>query len=118
MASGIPSRRRQISTTAAASSALSIEKRGATAAGAFDEQIHRGRVDSPLRSSEGTGHTCSSATPSPSRARGRRFLYWSDDGDLLALRVRRWKVVFAEQRHTGMAVWREPFAHLRWPKVF
>ena len=46
------------------------------------------------------------------------FLYWSDDGDLLALRVRRWKVVFAEQRHTGMAVWREPFAPLRWPKVF
>jgi arylsulfatase len=46
------------------------------------------------------------------------FLYWSDDGDLLALRVRRWKVVFAEQRHTGMAVWREPFSPLRWPKVF
>ena len=46
------------------------------------------------------------------------FVYWSDDGDLLALRVRRWKVVFAEQRHTGMAVWREPFSHLRWPKVF
>jgi arylsulfatase A-like enzyme len=46
------------------------------------------------------------------------FVYWSDDGDLLALRVRRWKVVFAEQRHTGMAVWREPFSHLRWPKIF
>jgi arylsulfatase A-like enzyme len=39
------------------------------------------------------------------------FVYWSDDGDLIALRVRRWKVVFAEQRHTGMAVWREPFVH-------
>ena len=46
------------------------------------------------------------------------FVYWSDDGDLIALRVRRWKVVFAEQRHTGMAVWREPFVHLRWPKIF
>jgi len=46
------------------------------------------------------------------------FVYWSDDGDLLALRVRRWKVVFAEQRHTGMAVWREPFSQLRWPKTF
>ena len=46
------------------------------------------------------------------------FLYWSDDGDLVALRVRRWKVVFAEQRHTGFAVWREPFVHLRWPKIF
>ena len=37
---------------------------------------------------------------------------------LLALRVRRWKVVFAEQRHTGIAVWREPFSNLRRPKVF
>jgi arylsulfatase A-like enzyme len=46
------------------------------------------------------------------------FVYWSDDGDLLALRVRRWKVVFAEQRHTGMAVWRDAFSHLRWPKIF
>src|SRR6185436_8474466 len=46
------------------------------------------------------------------------FVYWSDDGDLIALRVRRWKVAFAEQRHTGMAVWREPFVHLRWPKIF
>ena len=23
-----------------------------------------------------------------------------------------------EQRHTGFAVWREPFSHLRWPKFF
>ncbi len=46
------------------------------------------------------------------------FVYWSDDGEFLALRVRRWKVVFAEQRHTGMALWREPFSHMRWPKVF
>ena len=43
------------------------------------------------------------------------FLYWSDDGDLLALRVRRWKVVFAEQRNTGMGVWREPFSMMRLP---
>jgi hypothetical protein len=27
------------------------------------------------------------------------FLYWSDDGDLLALRVRDWKISFMEQ-HT------------------
>ena len=46
------------------------------------------------------------------------FVYWSDDGDWLALRVRRWKVVFAEQRSTGMAVWRDAFSHLRWPKIF
>ena len=46
------------------------------------------------------------------------FVYWSDDGDFLALRVRRWKVVFAEQRNKGVGVWREPFSMLRLPKFF
>ena len=46
------------------------------------------------------------------------FVYWSDDGEFLALRVRRWKVVFAEQRNTGLGVWREPFSMLRIPKFF
>jgi arylsulfatase A-like enzyme len=46
------------------------------------------------------------------------FVYWSDDGEFLALRVRRWKVVFAEQRNEGLAIWREPFSHLRLPKIF
>jgi arylsulfatase len=47
------------------------------------------------------------------------FLYWSDDGDVLALRAREWKIVFLEQRATGgIAIWREPFAKLRVPKIF
>ncbi|HEX6041534.1 arylsulfatase [Longimicrobium sp.] len=46
------------------------------------------------------------------------FLYWSDDGDCLALRVKEWKIVFAEQRNKGLAVWREPFSPMRIPKVF
>jgi arylsulfatase len=46
------------------------------------------------------------------------FLYWSDDGELLAIRVRDWKVVFLEQRATGLNVWREPFAALRLPKIY
>jgi len=33
------------------------------------------------------------------------FFYFSDDGDLVALRYDRWKVVFAEQRSTGFDVW-------------
>lgn len=37
------------------------------------------------------------------------FLYWSDDGELLALRINEWKVVFSEQRNDGFGVWREPF---------
>jgi len=46
------------------------------------------------------------------------FLYWSDDGDLLAIRVGNWKIVFQEQRSHGMAVWREPFSNMRVPKLF
>ena len=46
------------------------------------------------------------------------FLYWSDDGDLMALRVNQYKVVFAEQRSTGIDVWREPLSPLRIPKIF
>jgi arylsulfatase len=46
------------------------------------------------------------------------FLYWSDDGELLAIRVHEWKVVFLEQRATGFDVWREPFADMRVPKLY
>jgi arylsulfatase len=46
------------------------------------------------------------------------FLYWSDDGELMAIRVRDWKVVFQEQRAKGLDVWREPFLALRTPKIF
>jgi arylsulfatase A-like enzyme len=48
----------------------------------------------------------------------KAFFYWSDDGDLVALRYEQWKVVFMEQRATGLGVWREPFVSLRAPKVF
>ena len=46
------------------------------------------------------------------------FLYWSDDGDLMALRVHQYKIVFAEQRSTGLDVWREPLSVMRIPKMF
>jgi arylsulfatase len=46
------------------------------------------------------------------------FLYWSDDGELLAVRVENWKAVFEEQRNKGLAVWREPFSKMRLPKLF
>ncbi len=48
----------------------------------------------------------------------REFLYWSDDGDLLALRYNPWKLVFMEQRAHGFDVWQEPFVRLRFPKLF
>jgi len=47
------------------------------------------------------------------------FIYFDDDGDLVALRYGQWKVVFDEQRATGtLRIWAEPFTKLRVPKLF
>ena len=46
------------------------------------------------------------------------FLYWTDDGDIAALRYNDWKLVFLEQRAHGFDVWQEPFVPLRFPKLF
>ena len=47
------------------------------------------------------------------------FIYFNDDGDVVALRYDNWKLVFLEQRlHGTMGVWAEPFVELRVPKMF
>ncbi|MGH9287990.1 MAG: arylsulfatase [Acidimicrobiales bacterium] len=47
------------------------------------------------------------------------FFYFSDDGDLVALRFDNWKAVFMEQRAPGtMQIWAEPFVPLRLPKLY
>jgi arylsulfatase len=47
------------------------------------------------------------------------FVYFSDDGDVLALRFDNWKIVFMEQRAQGtLQIWAEPFVALRVPKLF
>ncbi len=46
------------------------------------------------------------------------FFYWSDDGDLLALRVGNYKAHFMEQRAEGFDVWADPFVPLRAPRLF
>jgi arylsulfatase A-like enzyme len=48
----------------------------------------------------------------------QEFLYWSDDGKLVALQYNQWKAVFAEQRAHSFDVWQEPFVDLRVPKLF
>src|SRR5215471_172634 len=49
----------------------------------------------------------------------QEFFYFSDDGDLVALRYDNWKMVFLEQRCRGtLQVWAEPFTQLRLPKMF
>jgi arylsulfatase A-like enzyme len=46
------------------------------------------------------------------------FFYWSDDGQLTAVRHNRWKFVFMEQRAKRFGVWMEPFVPLRVPLIF
>ena len=36
----------------------------------------------------------------------------------MALRMNQYKIVFAEQRSTGLDVWREPLSQMRIPKIF
>jgi arylsulfatase len=48
----------------------------------------------------------------------QEFLYWSDDGDLLAIRVKQWKVAFKEQEHTGIGVWQRDFTSYRTPQMY
>jgi arylsulfatase A-like enzyme len=52
------------------------------------------------------------------RSPRREFFYFSDDGDLTAIRYD-WKYIFMEQRVSGtLRVWAEPFVALRLPKLF
>lgn len=45
--------------------------------------------------------------------------YFSDDGDLTALRYQDWKVIFLEQRaYTTLQAWAEPWTELRIPLLF
>ena len=47
------------------------------------------------------------------------IFYFSDDGDLTALRYNDWKLVFMEQKSPGtFRVWMEPFVPLRVPLIF
>jgi arylsulfatase A-like enzyme len=47
------------------------------------------------------------------------IFYFSDDGDLTALRYEDWKLIFMEQKAmVGFRVWMEPFVPLRVPLMF
>jgi arylsulfatase len=47
------------------------------------------------------------------------IFYFSDDGDLTALRYDDWKLIFMEQKTAGgFRVWMEPFTPLRVPLMF
>jgi len=47
------------------------------------------------------------------------FIYFTDDGDVAALRYDNWKMLFLEQRVPGtLKIWQEPFVVLRTPYIF
>jgi arylsulfatase len=51
------------------------------------------------------------------------FLYWSDDGDLMAVRVNNWKITFMEQNvevnpKAPLGVWQGNFTRLRGPNLY
>ncbi len=45
------------------------------------------------------------------------FLYWTDDGNVAALRYNNWKITFLRQDHVGLDVWTQPFTELRAPML-
>jgi arylsulfatase A-like enzyme len=45
------------------------------------------------------------------------FIYWTDDGNVAALRYNNWKITFMEQQSHGMNVWQQPFTTLRAPML-
>jgi arylsulfatase len=45
------------------------------------------------------------------------FLYWTDDGNVAALRYNNWKATFLRQNAEGIAVWQTPFEQLRAPML-
>jgi arylsulfatase A-like enzyme len=47
----------------------------------------------------------------------KEFFYWTDDGNLAALRYDRWKLLFLDQRAIGLNVWQDPLLTLRFPKL-
>jgi hypothetical protein len=49
----------------------------------------------------------------------RGFIYFDDDGHLVALRFENWRLVFAEQKTPGtLDIWGEPFTDRRLPLFF
>jgi len=45
----------------------------------------------------------------------KEFLYWTDDGNVAALRYNQWKISFLRQDAEGLHVWTQPFTELRAP---
>jgi len=64
------------------------------------------------------GHNLGPYLAGETKESPRQFLmYFSDDGEVMALRVGDYKLTFAVQRAQSTAVWQEEFAKLRLPYI-
>lgn len=58
-------------------------------------------------------------SPQQSKSARKEIFYFSDTGDLTALRYIDWKIIFLQQKTMGtMAVWGDPWTQLRIPLIF
>ena len=64
------------------------------------------------------GYNCMDALAGKSPSPRKEFFYFGDEGNLAAVRVNQYKVVFQEQRAEGFGGWQEPYSALRFPKVY
>ncbi len=103
-------RRRRLDADAARS------RRGARDQGEAAERVHGRQHDTFKVHLDGYDQSDLLAGKGPSKR--REFFYFSDDGDLLAVRYDRLKVHFMVQNATGIDVWRKPFETLRAPIFF
>jgi len=63
------------------------------------------------------GYDLTSAFKGESAWPRREFIYWTDDGNVAALRYDNWKLTFLKQNAHGMHVWLQPFEELRAPML-
>jgi arylsulfatase len=63
------------------------------------------------------GYDLTSAFKGESPWPRREFIYWTDDGNVAALRYDNWKLTFLKQNAHGMHVWLQPFEELRAPML-
>ena len=57
-------------------------------------------------------------TGSESRGPRKEFFYYTDGGDLSAVRVGDWKAYFSQQHAKGVDVWMDPYTDYRRPKIY
>ena len=82
----------------------------------YREKLRKRVTMSPAKPSKSISTaiiSCPTSRPRTEKAARENFIYFNDDGDLVAFSHANWKVVFEEQRAPGtLGLWAEPFTKL------